>query len=43
VLVTGVDVGVDRAVCAALATDAEILIVPNLAMLDGPLAALLRW
>jgi len=34
---------VDRAVCAALATDAEILIVPNLAMLDGPLAALLRW
>ncbi len=34
---------VDRAVCAALATDAEILVVPNLAMLDGPLAAVLRW
>jgi len=34
---------VDRAICASLATDAEIIVVPNLAMLDGPLAALLRW
>lgn len=34
---------VDRAICAALATDAEILVVPNLAMLNGPLAAVLRW
>jgi len=34
---------VDRAIGAALATDAEILVVPNLAMLDGPLAAVLRW
>jgi len=34
---------VDQAICAALATDAEILVVPNLAMLEGPFAALLRW
>ncbi len=34
---------VDRAIGAALATDAQILVIPNLAMLDGPLAALLRW
>jgi len=34
---------VDRAIGAALTTDAEILVVPNLAMLDGPLAAVLRW
>ncbi len=34
---------VDRAIGAALATDAEILVVPNRAMLDGPLAAVLRW
>ncbi len=34
---------VDRAVVAALATDAEILVVPNLAMMDGPLAATMRW
>jgi len=34
---------VDRAIVAALATDAEILVVPHLAMMDGPLAATLRW
>lgn len=34
---------VDRAIVAALATDAEILVVPNLAMLEGPLAAIMRW
>ena len=34
---------VDRAIVAALATDAEILVVPNLAMMDGPLAASMRW
>jgi hypothetical protein len=34
---------VDRAIVAALQTDAEILVVPKLAMLDGPLAALMRW
>ncbi len=34
---------VDRAIAAALATDAEILVVPRLAMMEGPLAAVLRW
>ncbi len=34
---------VDRAIVAALQTDAEILVVPNLAMLESPLAALMRW
>ncbi|HQZ33988.1 MAG TPA: Vms1/Ankzf1 family peptidyl-tRNA hydrolase [Ilumatobacteraceae bacterium] len=34
---------VDRAINAALATDATILVVPNLTVLEGPLAALLRW
>ncbi|MEO5723214.1 MAG: Vms1/Ankzf1 family peptidyl-tRNA hydrolase [Ilumatobacteraceae bacterium] len=34
---------VDQAIAAALATDAEILIVPGLAMMDGPLAATMRW
>lgn len=34
---------VDRAIAAAFQIDAEILVVPNLAMLDGPLAALMRW
>jgi hypothetical protein len=34
---------VDRAIVAALATDAEILVVPRLAMMDGPLAASMRW
>lgn len=34
---------VDRAIVSALATDAEILIVPNLAMMNGPLAATMRW
>ena len=34
---------VDRTIVAALATDAEILVVPHLAMMDGPLAATLRW
>ncbi|MEO6126150.1 MAG: Vms1/Ankzf1 family peptidyl-tRNA hydrolase [Ilumatobacteraceae bacterium] len=34
---------VDRAIVAAFDTDAEVLVVPNLAMMQGPLAALLRW
>jgi len=34
---------VDRAIVAALATDAEIFVVPNLAMMGGPLAATMRW
>ena len=34
---------VDRAIVGALATDAEILVVPQLAMMDGPLAATMRW
>jgi len=32
---------VDRAI--ALAADAEIFVVPNLAMMGGPLAATMRW
>jgi hypothetical protein len=34
---------VDRAIVAALATNAEIVVVPRLAMMDGPLAATMRW
>jgi hypothetical protein len=34
---------VDRAIAAAFATDAEIIVVPRLAMMDGPVAATLRW
>lgn len=34
---------VDRAIVAALDTDAEILVVPRLAMMDGPMAATMRW
>ena len=34
---------VDRAIAGALATSAEILVVPRLAMMDGPLAASMRW
>jgi len=34
---------VDRAIAAAPAADAEILVIPNLAMMDGPLAATMRW
>lgn len=34
---------VDVAIAAALRSDAEIVVVPQLAMMDGPLAALLRW
>lgn len=34
---------VDRAIAAALATGAEIVVVPSLAVMDGPLAALMRW
>lgn len=34
---------VDRAIAAALATDAEILVVPNLAVMDSPVAAVMRW
>jgi hypothetical protein len=34
---------VDRAIVAALATDADVLVVPQLAMMDGPVAATMRW
>lgn len=34
---------VDAAIAAALRTDAAIVVVPRLAVLDGPVAALLRW
>lgn len=34
---------VDAAIVAALGSDAAITVVPRLAVLDGPLAALLRW
>ncbi len=34
---------VDAAIAAALRTDATIVVVPHLAVLDGPVAALLRW
>lgn len=34
---------VDAAIAAALRTDATIVVVPRLGVLDGPVAALLRW
>jgi hypothetical protein len=34
---------VDAAIVAALRTDAEVFVVPNLAMMEGPVAAILRW
>jgi hypothetical protein len=34
---------VDAAIGAALRSDADITVVPNLALLDGPVAALYRW
>jgi hypothetical protein len=34
---------VDVAICAALRSDADVTVVPNLALLDGPIAALYRW
>jgi len=34
---------VDQAIAAALSTDAEILVVPHLAMMNGPLMAVMRW
>ncbi len=34
---------VDVAIAAALRTDATVVVVPRLAILDGPIAALLRW
>ena len=34
---------VDAAIAAALRTDAEVLVVPNLAFMTGPAAAILRW
>lgn len=34
---------VDAAILAAVRSDAEITVVPKLALLDGPIAALLRW
>jgi len=44
--VAGIPAGartVDAAVTAAIRSDAEITVVPALALLDGPIAALLRW
>jgi len=34
---------VDRAFVAALATDAEMFVDPNLAMMGGSLVAMMRW
>ncbi len=34
---------IDAAVAAALRTEADIVVVPSLAAMDGPLAAILRW
>lgn len=34
---------IDAAVVAALRTEADIVVVPSLAVMDGPLAAILRW
>jgi len=34
---------VDQAIAAALSTDAEIVVVPHLAMMNGPLMAVMRW
>lgn len=34
---------VDVAIAAALSSDADIVVVPQLAIMDGPLAAMLRW
>lgn len=34
---------VDAAIGAALRSDADVTVVPNLALLDGPVAALYRW
>jgi hypothetical protein len=34
---------VDAAIVASLRTDATVFVVPNLAMLEGPIAATLRW
>jgi hypothetical protein len=34
---------VDVAICSALRSDADVTVVPNLALLDGPVAALYRW
>jgi hypothetical protein len=42
----GFDAGtrvVDVAIAAAMRTDAEIRVVPNVAAFEGPLAAVLRW
>lgn len=34
---------VDAAIAAALRTDADITVIPRVAMLEGPIAALYRW
>ncbi len=34
---------VDAAIAAALRSDADITVIPRVAMLDGPIAALYRW
>jgi hypothetical protein len=44
--VAGVPTGsrtVDAAIAGALRSDAEITVIPRVAMLDGPIAALYRW
>ena len=44
--IAGVPAGartVDVAIAVALRTDADVVVVPNLSIMDGPLAALLRW
>jgi len=34
---------VDQGIAGALSTDAEIMVVPRLAMMNGPLMAVMRW
>ena len=34
---------VDAAISDALSTDADVLVVPSLAFMHGPLAAIMRW
>ncbi len=41
-ILTGTRV-IDAAIVAALRTDAEIFVVPNLAAMSGPVAAIFRW
>ncbi|HSP29550.1 MAG TPA: hypothetical protein VLN74_13445, partial [Ilumatobacteraceae bacterium] len=34
---------VDAAIAAALRTDAHVTVIPGVAILEGPIAALYRW